>query len=222
MWVGYVESRHIAKGEGQPMIDITEAHTIPGRGIEGDRYFLGIGHFSDQFSPSHEITLIEVETIKSLRKEYDNLREFTAREARRNIVTRDVPLNHLVGRTFQVGEVILRGIRLCEPCLHIAELTHHNVLTGLIHRGGLRAQILTEGIIRIGDSIAQISTVMTVTQITLIKEESGSRLTYESEIDLKGPIAFAGSPIFQDLFKHMLSKFFFNLDNQLLKSTTVS
>jgi MOSC domain-containing protein YiiM len=71
-------------------------------------------------------------------------------------VTHDVPLNHLVGRTFQVGSVTLRGIRLCEPCLHIAELTHHNVLTGLIHRGGLRAQILTEGIIRIGDPIAQI------------------------------------------------------------------
>ena len=156
MWIGYVESLHIATGEGQPMIDITEAHTVPGRGIEGDRYFLGTGHFSDQFSSSHEITLIEKETIESLRLEYDNLSDFTAREARRNIVTCDVPLNHLVGHTFQVGDVILKGIRLCEPCLHIAELTHHTVLTGLIHRGGLRAQILTEGIIRIGDSIVQI------------------------------------------------------------------
>jgi len=139
------------------MIDITEAHTIPGRGIEGDRYFLGTGHFSDQFSKSHEITLIEKETIESLRQEYANLSDLNARQARRNIVTRDVPLNHLVGRTFQVGRVTLRGIRLCEPCLHIAELTHHHVLTGLIHRGGLRAQILIEGIIRIGDPIAQIA-----------------------------------------------------------------
>jgi len=65
-------------------------------------------------------------------------------------------------------------------------------------------------------------TVMTVTHVTLIKEEIGSRLTYESEIDLRGPIAFAGSPIFQELFKHMLSKFFTNLDNQLLKSTPTS
>lgn len=157
MWIGCVQSLHIARGEGQPMIDITEAHAIPGRGIEGDRYFLGTGHFSDQFSRSHEITLIELETVEALQLEYANLAEFTPSKARRNSVTRDVPLNHLVGRTFQVGSVTLRGIRLCEPCLHIAELTHHNVLTGLIHRGGLRAQILTEGIIRIGDSIVQIS-----------------------------------------------------------------
>jgi MOSC domain-containing protein YiiM len=156
MWVGYVVSLHIASGEGQPMIDITEAHTVPGQGIDGDRYFLGTGHFSDQFSSSHEITLIESENIEALRQEYNNLADFTPGQARHNIVTRDVPLNHLVDRTFQVGSVTLRGIRLCEPCLHIAELTHHNVLTGLIHRGGLRAQILTEGIIRIGDPIAQI------------------------------------------------------------------
>ena len=163
MPTGCVVSLHITLGEGQPMIDITEAHAVPARGIEGDRYFLGTGHFSDQFSPSHEITLIELETIEALQREYPNLADFAPSQARRNIVTRNAALNHLVGRTFQVGEVTLRGIRLCEPCLHIAQITHHNVLTGLIHRGGLRAQILTEGIIRIADPIHQISDVASIT-----------------------------------------------------------
>jgi|SRR5579875_214653 MOSC domain-containing protein YiiM len=156
MWKGSVISLHIATAAGQPMISITEAHAVPGRGIEGDRYYLGTGHFSEHHGPSYEITLIELETILALREEYKELASFSPGEARRNIVTRSVPLNHLVRREFRVGEVYLRGIRLCEPCLHIVELTHHSVLTGLIHRGGLRAQILTEGIIRIGDEITEV------------------------------------------------------------------
>ncbi|QBD82257.1 MOSC domain-containing protein [Ktedonosporobacter rubrisoli] len=156
MWKGTVISLHITPAEGQPMRTITEAHTVPGRGIEGDRYYLGTGHFSPHHGPSHELTLIELETIQALNREYPELAHFTPGEARRNIVTRDVPLNHLVQHEFRVGEVVLRGIRLCEPCFHIAQLTHHNVLTGLIHRGGLRAQILTAGIIRPGDEIERL------------------------------------------------------------------
>ncbi len=137
------------------MVSINEAHAVPGQGIEGDRYFLGTGHFSPHHSPSHELTLIEDETIAALNEEYPDL-HLEPRDARRNVVTRGVPLNHLVGHLFQVGEVRLRGIRLCQPCLHIAQLTHHNVLSGLINRGGLRAQIVHEGIIRIGDSIVDV------------------------------------------------------------------
>ena len=74
-------------------------------------------------------------------------------EARRNVLTRGIGLSHLVGLTFQVGEVHLHGIRLCEPCGHLEELTGKEVRPGLVHRGGLRAQILTEGEIRVGDSI---------------------------------------------------------------------
>lgn len=137
------------------MVSINEAHAVPGKGLEGDRYFLGTGHFSPHHSPSHELTLIESEAIVALNEEYPDL-HLQPGDARRNVVTRGVPLNHLVGHIFQVGEVRLRGIRLCQPCLHIAQLTHHNVLSGLIHRGGLRAQILHEGMIYIGDPIVDV------------------------------------------------------------------
>ena len=79
-------------------------------------------------------------------------------QARRNLVTRGVPLNHLVGREFQVGEVVFRGIRLCEPCGHLESLTIKGVKDGLCHRGGLRAQIVRGGIIRAGDIIRLTST----------------------------------------------------------------
>jgi MOSC domain-containing protein YiiM len=153
MWKGSVVSLHIAKATNEPMQSVEVVHAVPGRGLEGDRYFLGTGHFSAHFGKEHELTLIELETIQALNEECEELANFQPGEARRNIVTRDVPLNHLVGCGFQVGEVRLRGMRLCDPCLHIAQVTHHFVLSGLVHRGGLRAQILTEGDIRVGDAI---------------------------------------------------------------------
>ena len=79
--------------------------------------------------------------------------ELSAAESRRNLATRGVPLNHLVGQEFTVGAVRLRGIRLCEPCSHLAKVACREVLPGLVHRGGLRAQILTDGVIRVGDRI---------------------------------------------------------------------
>ena len=156
MWTGYVVSLHIAKGQGQPMIEIAEAHTVPGRGIEGDRYYSGTGHSSHQHGPSHEVTLIEQEVIDALNKEFPDL-HLQPEMSRRNIVTCGVPLNHLVEHVFRVGEVSLRGIRLCQPCIQIAQGTYHNVLAGLVNRGGLRAQILTEGYIHVGDLIQDVS-----------------------------------------------------------------
>ena len=157
MWKGSVISLHMTKATNEPMQSVDEVHALPGRGLEGDRYFLGTGHFSPHFGKSYEVTLIELETIQALNEEYAELSDFQPGEARRNIVTRDVPLNHLVGREFEVGNVRMLGIRLCEPCMHIAQLTHHNVLAGLVHRGGLRAQILTEGIIRVADPIIDLA-----------------------------------------------------------------
>jgi MOSC domain-containing protein YiiM len=137
------------------MIEIAEAHTVPGRGIEGDRYYSDIGHFSRQHGPSYEVTLIEQEAINALNEEFPDL-HLQPEMSRRNIVTCGVPLNHLVEHVFQVGEVSLRGIRLCQPCIQIAQGTHHNVLARLVNRGGLRAQILTEGYIRVGDLIQDV------------------------------------------------------------------
>src|SRR5437868_15351105 len=126
MWKGSAISLYITSAEGKPMISINEARAVPGRGLEGDRYFLGTGHFSPHHSASHELTLIEGETIDALNEDYPDL-HLQPGDARRNLVTRGVPLNHLVGHVFQVGAVRLRGIRLCQPCLHIAQLTDHHV-----------------------------------------------------------------------------------------------
>jgi MOSC domain-containing protein YiiM len=151
MWNGTVESIHIAStAEGSPQ-SVPQAMAVPGSGLDGDRYALRLGTFYKP-APDFELTLIEAEAIEALRRDYHvNL---AAGEARRNIVTRNVPLNHLVGREFAIGEVRIRGIRLCEPCDHLQKVTGKSVTKGLLHRGGLRAQILTRGTIRVGDVVS--------------------------------------------------------------------
>lgn len=151
MFEGTVDSIHIAPAASEPTVSVEQAHAVPGKGLEGDRYFKREGTYSDRHGPDREVTLIEIETIQALERDYKY--ELSPGDARRNIVTRNVPLNHLVGREFQVGEVTLRGIRLNEPCNHLAGLTDDKVKQGLVHRGGLRAQILTEGTIQPGDEI---------------------------------------------------------------------
>lgn len=127
------------------MVSVQDARAVPGRGLEGDRYCTGRGHYSSRPSEGgREITLIEIEAVEALDV------KITPAETRRNVATQGVPLNHLVGATFRIGTVRLRGTRLCEPCKHLERLTTPGVMKGLIHRGGLRAQILTEGTIRVG------------------------------------------------------------------------
>src|SRR5256885_15351011 len=150
MWNGKVESIHIASTAIGPIQALDQAVLIPGVGLEGDRYALKQGTFYKP-EPDFEVTLIEAEAIEALQREYAV--ELSAGDARRNVVTRDVPLNHLVGREFVIGEVRVRGIRLCEPCDHLQRVTGKHVMKGLRHRGGLRAQILTQGTIRVGDTI---------------------------------------------------------------------
>jgi len=128
-----------------------EVKATPGRGIEGDRYFEGTGTWSNHPGEGREITLVEMEAFEGLARERNIA--LKPGETRRNLVTLGVPLNHLVGKEFQVGDVRLVGIRLCEPCHYLEEMTTKGVLVGLIHRGGLRANVLTSGIIRVGDSV---------------------------------------------------------------------
>ena len=160
MWQGTVVSIHVAPEAGKPMETVAEARAVPGRGLEGDRYFLGRGIYSS--TPSHggrEVTLIEVEAVQALFDGVQNTEghrlgiKLSPADTRRNILTSGVPLNHLVDREFWVGEVLLAGTRLCEPCKYLEGLTRPGVLGGLIHRGGLRARILTEGTIRSGDRV---------------------------------------------------------------------
>jgi len=124
---------------------------VPGRGLEGDRYFNRIETYSDKPGPDREVTLIEIESVQALKRDLGI--RLKPSETRRNIATSGVPLNHLVGQDFRIGEVRLRGIRLCEPCSYLESLTKQGVLGGLVHRGGLRAQILTGGLIRVGDVV---------------------------------------------------------------------
>ncbi len=152
MFQGQVVSIHIAADAEGPMESLSEVRAIPGLGLEGDRYFEQKGTFSKP-QPDRELTLIEVEAIEALRHELGV--DLEPGLARRNVVTRGVPLNHLVGREFWVGEVKVRGIKLCEPCSHLARLSHSALLPGLVHRGGLRAQILTEGMVRVGEVIKE-------------------------------------------------------------------
>jgi MOSC domain-containing protein YiiM len=150
MWRGLVESIYIATAATRPMEAREQAVAIPGVGLEGDRYALKQGTFF-KAEPDFELTLIEAEAIEALRRDYNV--ELAPGEARRNIVTRGVGLNHLVGKEFRLGTVVVHGIRLCEPCEHLQKLTGRQLIQGLRHRGGLRAQILTEGIIHVGDAV---------------------------------------------------------------------
>jgi MOSC domain-containing protein YiiM len=142
----------IAESPASQMTSCTEVRAVPGKGLEGDRYFSGSGTFSPQSrKPDFEITLIEREEIELFANESGL--PFTAIHARRNIVTDGVRLNDLVGKEFCVGEVRLRGIRLCEPCNYLAKSSFPETLKGLAHKAGLRAQILSEGFIRVADPV---------------------------------------------------------------------
>ena len=133
-----------------------EVRAVPGRGLEGDRYFSENGAFSERRFPSREITevtLIESEVIQHLHFEWGL--DVTEADGRRNLVTRGVALNELVGSEFEVGEVRLRGASLCEPCVSLVKSPEHrHLLRALAHNGGLRAEILSEGTIALGDPVA--------------------------------------------------------------------
>jgi len=150
MFEGKVISINITPEAQAKMQSVDEVRAIPGRGLEGDRYFDNKGRAPEV---KRELTLVEAEAIEAFKSELDV--DFGLADTRRNVVTRGVPLNHLVGKEFWVGEVKARGIMLCEPCAHLQKLTVKQVLPGLVHRAGLRAQILTEGTIRVGATVSE-------------------------------------------------------------------
>ena len=145
---GTVEALAIAPAAEAPMTLVEQAEAHAGRGLEGDRYFAGGGTFSNPHSTGHELTLMEAEVVEALGLAPD--------EARRNVVTRGIDLNSLVGERFRVGEVECIGRRLCEPCAHLQRLTEASILRNLVHRGGLRADLLSGGTIRVGDLVARL------------------------------------------------------------------
>jgi MOSC domain-containing protein YiiM len=133
------------------MMSVPEVLALPGRGLEGDRYFVEEGTWSDHPAGDNQLTLIEKEAIEAI--ERDGGIKIDPGDARRNLVTEGVALNHLVGQEFKIGSVLVKGLRLCEPCRHLEELTKPGLRKALIHRGGLRAEILSEGTVRVGDAV---------------------------------------------------------------------
>jgi MOSC domain-containing protein YiiM len=150
---GHVVSIHIGPKAKAPMQQVESARAVPGKGLEGDRYHNLAGTFSKRLKPDSEVTFIESEALEALQRDYGIT--LAPGASRRNVTTRGVALNHLVGREFTVGGVRLRGIKLCEPCGHLEGLTQQGVRAGLLHRGGLRAQVLQEGEIRAGDEVRE-------------------------------------------------------------------
>lgn len=148
---GTVAAICIAPTARVPMTSLSEVRAIAGKGLEGDRYSVGTGTYSTHPGSGRQVTLIELEAVEALHRDYTM--DLAPTAARRNIVTRGVALNHLVGRRFRIGTVLFAGVRLCEPCNHLESLTRSGVRAGLVHRGGLRAEILSDGLIRVGDAI---------------------------------------------------------------------
>jgi MOSC domain-containing protein YiiM len=147
---GVVEAIHIASAAGAPVRAVAAVRAVAGVGLDGDRYAGGLGHYDDA-RVSRDLTLVEAEAVEALAREHDI--ELAPGETRRNVTTRGVALNDLVGRRFWVGDVLCVGTRLCEPCQYLAELTGKPLLRALVHRGGLRADILRGGRIRRGDEV---------------------------------------------------------------------
>jgi hypothetical protein len=142
--VGTVAGILVAPRAEAPLTRVESVAALPGRGLQGDRYADGAGTFSAA-GRGYELTLVEADVLEEI--------ELTWEDARRNIVTTGISLNGLVGRRFRVGPVTCIGRRLAEPCAHLEKLARPGLLRPLVHRGGLRADILTEGTITLGDEI---------------------------------------------------------------------
>jgi MOSC domain-containing protein YiiM len=149
--MGQVAAIHIALQAGEPLQAVDRVRATVGVGLEGDRYATGRGHYSHDRRVSRDLTLIEAEIIDALYTEHGISLE--AGETRRNLTTRGVRLNALVGRRFWIGTILCEGTRLCEPCQYLADSLGKPVLRALVHRGGLRADILADGYIQVGDVV---------------------------------------------------------------------
>lgn len=142
----------VAARKAEALQEVPVARAVPGKGLEGDRYFHNAGTWSKaEPRPDREVTLIESEALEAAAA--DEKVRLDPALSRRNLLTEGVPLNHLVGRRFLVGEVLLEGVKLCEPCGHMEKLAVKGAREALVHRGGLRARVVREGVLRAGDPV---------------------------------------------------------------------
>lgn len=152
---GFVAAIAIAPAAGAPMEAIQQAD-VATFGIVGDRYSVGEGTFSDRGPVGRAITLIELETIEAIEREYGV--QIDPTQTRRNVVTHGVALGHLVDREFRIGSAVFRGIRPADPCAYLEQIVgQKGVLKSLVHRGGLRADVVTPGQVQVGDEVEVIA-----------------------------------------------------------------
>ncbi len=138
---GLVSVQAINIGPSDAIMPVESVSALAGKGLRGDR------HFREQGTkPGQALTLIEAEALEDV--------GLTAAQSRRQVMVRGVWLNELVGKRFRVGDVECFGVELCEPCLHLQQMTRPGIIKDLIHRGGLNADILTDGQISVGDPVS--------------------------------------------------------------------
>ena len=151
-WTGTLEAIYTAPAAGVPVQARSAIQAAAGRGLEGDRYWKSAGSFSRWPGPRREVSLIAAEALEAAERDFGVA--VSAGEHRRNLVVRGVPLDCLVKREFVIGGVRLRGVRPCAPCKYLVRVTGQEALfDALVRRGGLRAEVLAGGAIRVSDSV---------------------------------------------------------------------
>jgi len=138
-----IEAIHLRAPDADDVHEVDCAQAVEGKGLEGDRYFFG-----DGARPGLALTLIEGDVVRGA--------DLAPGSTRRQLTVSGTGLNELVGKTFRVGSVECRGVMLCEPCLHLQELTRPGIIKELVHRAGLNADILTDGSISVGDEVVAL------------------------------------------------------------------
>ncbi len=149
---GEVLHIHVAPTAEADPTPVNSVRAEAGHGLEGDRYHAHSGTYSEKGGPGREVTLIANEALETLETEFGV--KLAPGQSRRNIRTLGIDLNEFVDKELRVGGAVLRGVRLCEPCDHLERLVGQtNTMRGLVRRGGLRCDIVSGGIIRVGDEI---------------------------------------------------------------------
>jgi len=147
---GQVEAIFVAAERGELPAPIDRVRAYAGRGLEGNRYYWAEGNAP----PGRAVTLIAAEAVDTVAQDGDVSIEPAA--TRRNVLTRGIDVNELVGKRFRIGDVECEGVELCEPCAHLESMTQPGMITAFVHRGGLNANVLTDGEIRVGDPVTLV------------------------------------------------------------------
>lgn len=156
MTPGTVHAIFIAPRARIPLVGVQSVRAVPGRGLEGDRYHAGVGAFSRWPDSGRAVTLIEAEAIEAIAREHGI--DLSGGRSRRNLVTTGVRLEEFNGRRFRIGGAVMRGSRLCAPCHYLERLVGPGTYKAMTGRGGLRADVLEEGEVRVGDPIELLPT----------------------------------------------------------------